>query len=234
MRTTCVVLLSLGTLIASPSVAAAEAVHNAAEATRALSRYDGDASTRRASTVEALRVLGDTGGREELALLRSFSREPEPEIAGSARAALATVRQRILEQARAQFRSSWHPPTGDDAAYAAGLLLQTPDAVDGVRSRKEVVNLLQSGYPRRALAALGDAATPADLRLEAIAREEMGDFEGALHCYARLALSGESAAPGALRALGVDPDRLLSGWQEQSPHPEESPATALAVDALKR
>jgi hypothetical protein len=111
------------------------------------------------------------------------------------------------------------------AAYASEVLVRAAETsaahpVDPLPQDGDADALLESGDARKALAAslfhrpsgarLRDADLAA-LRSEAVAREEIGDLDGALHLYARLVAYGDPAAQDALDGFGIDAERLLLG-----------------------
>ena len=225
-----------------------------AQAARLLSAFPAGMMPARPDVFDAIGVIADHGGRSEISLLRNVALNERVEIRGTAAAAIEHIRIRQRSEMRAAFVSTL--PNGYDltvaaaehrqiglgteearcAAYAEAVL--AGPALDVAKDDAELVppeDLLAAGMPRRALvAAMGDVR-PEARRLEAQAREELGDLPGALRGYAVLAAHGDTRARVELDAFGVDAERLLLGMMVGRKTPALDPgADAATLDVLVR
>jgi len=197
-----------------------------------LSRYPAGSLPVDPTTITAIHVLGDTGDREDISLLRNIAEHERDEIRGAAVSAIGAIRDRQRAAQRERFARDLPDPAqlaaptaalraqglgSDEAACAAyaGRVLGTgslgphPASEDAAKGDPEA--LIAEGRPRTAVAVLEHDPSPAARRLEALAWEDLGEPRGAVRQYALLAARGEAEAWDALDRFGVDPERLLLG-----------------------
>lgn len=191
----------------------------------------------------AIERLGIDGDKAEVGLLRSVAEAEAPALRHAALEAIASIRSRSVEAQREAFARTL--PDWPELASApvspvrrelgreeqaclayADLLLESDPVVDPSPRAGDPAAYLLIGQPHRALMAAKADPTVEGRRMEAKAREEVGDVPGALQQYAELASQGDSAAFAALDRYGVDAERLLLGMLAS---PQTAQASAVAI-----
>ncbi|MCO4744537.1 MAG: hypothetical protein KC912_07110 [Proteobacteria bacterium] len=226
-------------LLGTPSQAAEGTVDDAVEL---LSRYPVGHVPVEIGTLAAIHVIGASGGRAEVGVLRSLAEHERSDVRVAAMEAIDAVRARQRAQQRREFAESipdeaglqaasavWtrvglQPASAQAAVYAGWVLGDEAAHRPGARAG-DARRFLASGQPRKALAALAaEGRSEGDLALLATAREDAGDVRGALRVYTVLALSGDADANLALRDHQLDVERMFVGllvMEQQGPVGDE-------------
>jgi hypothetical protein len=181
----------------------------------------------------AIAALGASGSREHLSLLSSLAEREEPEIQQAAQLAIAELNQRTVDTTRRIFSANNIPSDSaiDHWVRAHESELARPNGSKLGREDSRMV-----AYAAIVLDGIKNAQVPTadDDQAEAHARELQTDAIPALVHYARGAADGQQDSFDAIRAFGVDPERLLLGMSASPKSELVARVEPTAVEVLVR
>jgi hypothetical protein len=205
----------------------------AEQAAAVLSRFPAGHVPASESVLTAISTLGTSGSREHLSLLNSLEVREEPEVQDAAGRAIAELNQRTVDATRQSFSTSSIPSDKNvgDWVRAHESELARPNGSKLGRNESQMI-----GYAALVLDGIKAAQVPAadNDEAEARARELDTDAIQALVHHARGAAEGQSESLDAIRAFGVDPERLLLGMSASPKEELVARVDPTAVEVLVR
>ena len=234
-------LIYAGLANASPSArgqsevpgASVEREEAAERAAATLSRFPAGNVPATEPVLAAIAALGASGTRDHLALLSSLEQREAPEVQEAAGKAIAELNQRTVDTTRRIFSASKIPSDGavDKWVRAHERELARPNGSKLGRNESEMV-----AYAAIVLDGIKTAQVPTadDDEAEALAHELQTDAIPALVHHARSAADGEQQSLDAIRAFGVDPERLLLGMSASPKSEIVARVDPKAVEVLVR
>ena len=221
--------------LSSPAVErpAVEREIEAEKAAATLSRFPAGHVPATEPVFAAISALGASGTRDHLALLASLEQREAPEIQQAAGLATAELNQRTVDTTRRIFSASKIPSDSaiDQWVRAHESDLSRPNGSKLGRTESRMV-----AYAAIVLDGIKNAQVPTadDDEAEARARELQTDAIPALVHHARGAADGEEGSLDAIRAFGVDPERLLLGMSASPKSELVARVEPTAVEVLVR
>jgi HEAT repeat protein len=216
-----------------PPSAAVERSPKAEDAAATLSRFPAGHVPATEPVLAAIAALGTAGSRDHLALLSSLEQREAPEVQEAAASAIAELNQRTVDTTRRAFSASKIPSDNavDKWVRAHESQLARPNGSKLGRTESRMV-----AYAAIVLDGIKTAQVPAadDDQAEALARELDTDAVPALVHHARSAADGGQESLDAIRAFGVDPERLLLGMSASPKSEIVARVEPTAVEVLVR
>ena len=205
----------------------------AEQAAATLSRFPAGRVPATEPVLAAIAALGASGSRDHLALLSSLAAREVPEVQQAAERAIGTLNQRTIDTTRKIFSANNIPSDSavDHWVRTHETELARPNGSKLGREESRTV-----AYAAIVLDGIKTAQVPSadDDEAEARARELQTDAIPALVHHARSAADGEQDSLDAIRAFGVDPERLLLGMSASPKSELVARVEPTAVEVLVR
>ena len=233
-------LMFVGIASASPAPVepnvSSSSVEREADAERAaatLSRFPAGHVPATEQVLAAIAALGASGSREHLSLLSSLAEREAPEIQEAAGLAITELNQRTVDTTRRIFSAN-NIPT--NSAIDHWVLAHESELSRSNGSKLGREDSRMVAYAAIVLDGIKNAQVPTadDDEAEARARELQTDAIPALVHYARGAADGQQDSFDAIRAFGVDPERLLLGMSASPKSELVARVEPTAVEVLVR
>jgi len=218
---------------AEVSSAALQREVQAEQAAATLSRFPSGRVPATEQVLAAIAALGASGSREHLALLSSLAEREAPEIQQAAQVAIAELNQRTVDTTRRIFSANNIP---SDSAIDHWVRAHESELARPNGSKLGHTESRMVAYAAIVLDGIKTAQVPSadDDAAEARVRELQTDAIPALVHYARGAADGEQGSLDAIRAFGVDPERLLLGMSASPKSELVARVEPTAVEVLVR
>jgi hypothetical protein len=205
----------------------------AEQAAATLSRFPAGHVPATEPVLASIAALGASGSRDHLSLLSSLAEREAPEVQQAAELAITDLNQRTVDTTRRIFSASKIPNDSaiDHWVRAHESELSRPNGSKLGHTESRMV-----AYAAIVLDGIKTAQVPSadDDEAEAHARELQTDAIPALVHYARGAADGEQDSFDAIRAFGVDPERLLLGMSASPKSELVARVEPSAVEVLVR
>jgi hypothetical protein len=205
----------------------------AEQAAATLSRFPAGHVPATEPVFAAITALGASGSREHLSLLTSLAEREAPEIQQAAQIAIADLNQRTIDTTRRIFSTNNIP---SDTAIDHWVRAHESELARPNGSKLGHTESRMVAYAAIVLDGIKTAQVPTadDDQAEARARELQTDAIPALVHYARGAADGQQDSLDAIRAFGVDPERLLLGMSASPKSELVARVEPTAVEVLVR
>jgi hypothetical protein len=221
--------------LSSPAVTrpAVEREIEAEKAAATLSRFPAGHVPATEPVFAAIAALGASDTRDHLALLSSLEEREVPEVQQAAKQAIAELNQRTIDTTRRIFSASKIP---SDSAVDHWVRTHESQLARTNGSKLGRTESRMVAYAALVLDGIKTAQVPTadDDEAEARARELQTDAIPALVHHARGAADGEQGSLEAIRAFGVDPERLLLGMSASPKSEIVARVEPTAVEVLVR
>ena len=219
-----------------PTDASRAAVQREVEAEQAaetLSRFPAGRMPATEPVLAAIAALGASGTRDHLSLLSSLAEREAPEVQQAAEMAITELNQRTVDTTRRIFSANNIP---SDTAIDHWVRAHETELARPNGSKLGHTESRMVAYAAIVLDGIKTAQVPTadDDEAEARARELQTDAIPALVHHARGAADGDQGSLDAIRAFGVDPERLLLGMSASPKSELVARVEPTAVEVLVR